>query len=523
MSSIKESRKEKIEELLGTPELLLQKNPFVRKGTLVKKDDNEVKKNSAKRVKIPERTYKEISQQDYLDELNPYTHQVLFDENVPHICVKSGEAGKIIEIEYKKMAIPFQVNIKDKKVLHLCGNPTEFTMLKKAPSDEETDLFLKFKEYWVLRNQEGMKTKFVNAQKSMGDAGLLYYFDYNGEIKSRILSYEDGYVICSHNDRNGDRLIESVYSIGEDNKEVIDSWDNVNHYRHEHIDNSDDSKATNDWTLVFTEPHGFSEIPLITHRGEVAWERAQSIIETYEIMYNIFTVIQKRHGWGILYIKGNFKATDQTVAGAIILNNTDPEGNGSADFKTPNNPEHMIEYMKDLRYEIQTAGGATFILPQDIKMSGDVSAIAIQLSQSLDNEEALKGVSEYQNVASKMCRLFKEGMAKELVNKGINTQAVTKYESLLINAKFVVWMPKSDSEYNQMLATMKGAGLISKKTGIEKNTQSKPDEENRIKTEELEAEEKAAKLAEQTATIAAVNSTTDNTSTSTDTTSLNEE
>ena len=41
-----------------------------------------------------------------------------------------------------------------------------------------------------------------------------------------------------------------------------------------------------------------------------------------------------------------------------------------------------------------------------------------------------------------------------------------------------------DNEYNQMLTVLRGAGLISKKTGIQKNTESTPDEESRIESEE---------------------------------------
>ena len=140
--------------------------------------------------------------------------------------------------------------------------------------------------------------------------------------------------------------------------------------------------------------------------------------------------------------------------------------------------------MESLFNEIQIGGGATILLPKDIKSSGDISGIAIQMTQSRDIETALQGVTEWQNVANKMMRLFKEGIGKELVNSGEDNTAYTRFIKLPVYSKFRIWRPFSESEYNQMLATLKGAGLLSVRTGIELNTASAPDELARVNTEE---------------------------------------
>ena len=82
-----------------------------------------------------------------------------------------------------------------------------------------------------------------------------------------------------------------------------------------------------------------------------------------------------------------------------------------------------------------------------------------------------------------MVRLFKYGLSKELVAKGENKTAITEFEDLHINAKFKVWKPMNDYEYNQMLTILTGAGILSKETGIEKNTESSPDELIRVEKE----------------------------------------
>ena len=117
-------------------------------------------------------------------------------------------------------------------------------------------------------------------------------------------------------------------------------------------------------------------------------------------------------------------------------------------------------------------------------MSGDVSGIAVQITQSMDLELANREAVEWQNVADKMMRLFKYGLAKELVNYDLNKTAITDFEELNINAKFKVWQPRNDYEYNQMLAMLKNAGILSIESGIELNTESKPDEKERIRREQ---------------------------------------
>lgn len=488
-----------IDELLADPEKLLEKKPFTR-GTVAGNNchygflDKEVSINGKIQATLSNIKRNVVSQDEFVRELDPMSHKVLFDENIPSITMKN-KKGQMYEIEYKKMAVPYQRLIRDKHVLHLCGNPMQFTLMNTEPDEKQNKAFIDFKQYWNLRNMDGMRTKAVSAQKSYGDAGLLFYFDYKGRIKARLLSYEDGYILCPHNDENGDRILESVYySVGD--TQYIDSYDDTYMYRYV-CEWNDDSVNPYSWRMEKPVPHGFSEIPLVTKRGRVAWDNVQSIIEVYEVIYNVFLVIQKRHGWGILYVKGNFKALSEKVAGAVILNDTSMEGNGSADFKTPPSPQNMIDTLGLMEETIQKGCGATFLLPKDVKSSGDISAQAIMLTQSLDIETALQGVIDWQNFADKMCRLFKEGLAKELVNNGKNLTAVTDFESIDINAKFKVWRPQNDTEYNNMLISLKGAGGISEETLIDKNTESSPDEKIRMKKqkeEEFKLKEKEMSL-----------------------------
>lgn len=478
---------EQINYLLADPERLLERKPFTRGADMstVESEEPTVYAGGRVRARLPKVKRNVISQDQYIAELDPNMHTVLFDENIPSICVKFND-GSFQDRQFMKTAIPFQRSIMEKQTLHMASMPMKFTLADKKPTDEMQMNFVMFKHYWDLRNQDGMKVKMVATAKSYGDAGLLFYMDRNGEIRSRLLSYADGYVICSHNDENGDRLMESVYYTVDD-KEYIDSWDDTYMYRYE-------LSAKGEWTLSKTA-HGFPEIPLITKRTSVAWEGVQSLCDSYETLYNIFQVLQKKWGWGMLYVKGRIDPKAQKIAGNIVLNDVSIEGKGDAKFLEPPSPQNMIQTLESIFDRIQIGSGTTFILPKDIHTSSDTSGVAVQMTQSLDIQTAKNGIVEWQNVADKMVRLFKHGLAIELRNKGILTEAVPQFAELNINAQFDIWQPYSEESYNQMLCTMKNSGILSQETATEQNTVSRPDEVVRIKKE---ADETFNKQLEQT-------------------------
>ena len=488
-----------LQDLLSHPNKLKTKAPFTR-GVDVKNGGSgsrTVVSGAKVDATIPRCMRVEVPQDQFLRELDPASHDVLFDDNIPCFHIKRND-GRSVEIKQERIAIPFQKLIKNKQLMHLTANPMQFTLIDQNPTDKQQDNFIVFKQYWDLRNQDGMKNKMVDTQLSVGDAGLLYYFDRKGCIKSRILAYPE-YILCPHNDQNGDRILESVYYTDlETNVEYIDSYDDTYRYRYTN-DAKEGDTAIEGWRWHEPVLHGFNEIPLVTKRGDVAWNNVQSAITAYEADYNILHVSVKKYGYNMLYVKGKFKDNGNKIAGAMILNDTSIEGKGEAKFLQYPKPDGALETLDLMLKSIQLGSSTTFLLPDDVKTGGDVAGIAIQLVQSLDLELAHQKVIEWQNVADKMVRLFKYGLAKELVAEKKNETAITDFEELNINAKFKVWKPLNDEAFNLNVATLKQAGVLSKETAIEVNTLSKPDEKARVRKEEEEAERKA--LAQQEATL----------------------
>lgn len=493
-----------IENLLLQPDNLLKKPPFYR-GIKINegKMGNTVKQNGTMTVKLPSMQREIVTQEQFAKELDVYSHDVLFDENIPSITVKIKDGG-FLDIKQTRMGIPFQVLIRDKQVRHLCVNETAHTLLNTNPSEKQQKNFIRFKQGWAAKNQEGAKTKFVQDQKSYGDAGLLYMFGEDGKLHTKNINFNDGYVIITHKDDYGKHILECLYYCVEDsegNKTIyLDCYDDEKITRFTQSGGNGDFASTTGWVRHSPVIHGFSENPLITKRGEVAWNRGQTAIESYESLYNVFNVIQKRHGWGILYVKGKFSQNAQRIAGNVVLNDSSLDPNADAKILNPASVTGTVETLKTLKETIEISCGTTFILPEDIKISGDASGLAVEMTQELDMATAQDGVIEWQNVASKMSRLFKEGLAKELVKSGENPTADTDFQELNIHSEFRVWKPKSEEAHNQMLTTLKGAGGISQQTLVEMNTVSTPDEMMRIQKEReaeiAEQEEQARRAAE---------------------------
>jgi len=488
-TSIKEKRKNKIREFLADPEKLLEKKPFTRGGELKTSDDNTIGMNTTVRATLPNFTRTIITQEEFMAELDPKCHKILFDKNVPFMTAWLEDGTQTI-VEYNKSSLAIQQRILYKNIVHICGNKTIHTLLNNTPSEEESRYFSKIKEMWEEYNIENGKYKLFESVWGIGDGGLLFYWDYSGKIRCRCLSFKDGYVICPQNDDNGDRLIESIY-YNSNGDEYIDSYDDTYFYRH--IKQKNDKGVVGAvWKLIETNPHGFKEIPLITKRSDPLHSPAQPLIEDYERLSCTYSALMNKYGSGIFYVKGNVVDDPRKPAGAHMMVDNSMDANADAKFLVPPEPSGLEKRRDELWHDIQTVTSTTFIHPKDISIGSDISGVAVKLTMSMDLEAAKKHVAEWQNVASKMMRLFKWGLAIELVNSrevGFE-RAITEFDKLHISSQFDVWMPQSEFEYNSMLIQLAGANGISKRTLVERNTESNPDELQRIDDEQAILEQK---------------------------------
>lgn len=490
---------------LGQPDELLKKKPFIRGGEYKNtKTDTEAGLTDVVTASLPELKGKIIGQETFLQEYNPSLHSINSNKSIPPFRFKiDGSEEEIVDVV---VASAKQKNIHTKQVLHLCANDLELTMLgsnddarqrtlfdkifgrnKDTNLDEksinEKMLFSKFKQEWSYRNLKQYRDKAVSIQKSTGDSGTLFVYDKKAnKTKIKNLSFADGYVIIPNYDEFGDTIAVSLYY---ETKEAyfIKTYTDTHVYTFKKDIITETNTVGNlEFTQVGSgEVHGFNTIPLIYKRGYVAWEFAQSAIEMYEIIMAINAVVMKRFGWNWLYFNGSIDNMSINAGdGVTVVTNTNPE-NEKADLKYINYPEaigidKMLEKLDD---EIQTASSTTMILPKYIKAGNDISGTAVKVTMSMDYELALQTANDWQEWCDKFVDLFCQALGRE-------EGRIDKYTSLRIKGCFKVWMPESETQYNQMILQLKQTNVISTLTATERCTVSAPDEYERILHEQMQ-------------------------------------
>ena len=106
--------KDLIAELLSDPVKLTQKKPFTRgaDATYEPTHPKDVHLNETIEAYLPAYRKHTVTQEQFMRELDENSHDVLFDDNIPSICLKTKNNG-FQEIKFSKMYVPFQKNIKN--------------------------------------------------------------------------------------------------------------------------------------------------------------------------------------------------------------------------------------------------------------------------------------------------------------------------------------------------------------------------------------------------------------------------
>jgi len=484
-----------IQWYLEDPSKLKDKKPFTRGGSLVPNSDIENITLTTKTTPYQSHLkLKEISQDTYLQEYDPSLHRIKFNNSIPHIAVRI--AGDIIPIEDMTLTAAYQKNIHANHVNHLTANPLEFTLCNvKAKNrkglmgkilslikedDDTTERFQEVKQEWLLHNMESIKYDVISKQQKVADVGLLFSFDKDkNRLICKVYSYDDGYIVIPNYNEFGEQIACSIYYKIDDGTEIIDTYDDKNHYRIYQATENEESE--NGW-IIRIEKHGFSKCPLLYKRGKVAWEYAESSIEMWELMKNINAIALKRFGTFGLVLTGEMnKDSFQRDSSTLIINLSADTSNGKQDAKVINFPEpqKMIEYLDSLERDISTFSSTSFITPKDITSSNS-GGNGIFLSMKNDFALATQSVADWSEFTNDMIYLFQEGLSLE---SGITN----KYTDLKICARIKPWSMESDTTKITNLAME--SKWLSKQSIIEKSPDAAPDEMKRIADESASIQE----------------------------------
>ena len=323
------------------------------------------------------------------------------------------------------------------------------------------------KSQWAWRNMDYWFSRAINACKQVGNCGIL--FQYDKELNKTIVTtynYEDGYQVVPNYDEYGFEIARSlVYQV--DDKIVIDTYDNRKHYR---IVQSDTTAGG--WEIV-SEIHGFSRCPLLTKRGKVAWEYAETSIEMWELMTNINAIALKRFGTFALAFWGEMDSESfKRDSSTLIINLSSDTTQGKQDAKVLEFPEPqtMDKYLKTLEEKISLFSSTSFITPKDITTSNS-GGNGIALAMSNDYALATQSAIDWKMFINDMFYLFQEGL--DLENNGVD-----KFSQLQVAAKIIPWSLETNN--TKITNLQMEAKWLSMKTIIEKSPDAAPDEEERI-------------------------------------------
>lgn len=477
---------------LEDPTRLELKKPFVRGGELGEKATNEdIKLTTKTSPKQSTLSFKEITQDTYLQEYYPSLHRILFNRSVPHIAVKVG--GQTVDIDDLTLTASYQKNIHAAHVLHLSAQPMEFTLCNISPkkskgllnkvlslgkNDNDNDIsdrFQEFKQEWVLRNMESIKYDVISKQQKLADVGLLYSYDkLKNKFTCNVYSYDEGYIVVPNYNEFGEQIACSICYNTDDKTKVIDTYNDTYHYR------IYQEKEQVGWTIE-SEIHGFSRCPLLYKRGTVAWEFAESSIEMWELMANINAVALKRFGTFGLVLTGEMNEESfKRDASTLIINLSADTSGGkqSADVLKFPEPQKMLDYLDYLETRISIFSSVSFITPKDITSTGS-GGNGIFLAMKNDLALATQSVSDWADFTNAMAYLFQEGLSLE-------SNSDKKYTDLKICARLKPWSMESETTKITNLAME--SKWLSRQSIIEKSPDSAPDEMDRIAKEAIETQ-----------------------------------
>lgn len=480
-----------IDWYLESPDRLLKKKAFTRGGKIVHQQENLslVALNASTSSSFSQLNQYEVTQDQYLQEYDPTLHKIKYNKSIPKIAVQVG--GRSLVIDDMVLCASFQKVIHAAHVLHLTANPMLFTLCNR--DDNSKELFDEYKQEWLLHNMESVKYEAISKQKKVGDVGVLFTYDPNrkkGDVN--VYSYDEGYIVIPNYNEYREQIACSLY-YQIDGANVIDTYDDTYHYRC--IQNTGNIKNNDfDW-VVEREKHGFSRCPLLYHRGKVAWEYAESMIEMWELMANINAIALKRFGTFGLVLTGQMDEKSFIRDNSTLIINLDSDTSmGKQDAKTIEFPEpqKMIDYLDFLVEQISIASSTSFITPKDITSTGS-GGNGIFLSMKNDLALATQSVNDYARFTNGMARL-----AQELFS--LESGRTNKFTNLRIQARFSAWSMESTTTKITNLAMEKA--WLSNQTIVENSPSAAPDELERLRKEQNDNKSEQIEVAKKAENIA---------------------
>ena len=174
--------------------------------------------NSYESAEAPSQLYQAITQDKFLTELDPRSHDINSRAIYPDKLIIDPATGLATGITYvARVSVALQQTIATKQCVHLFANPLKFTQRKNG----NTELFTRFKEYWTERNISSALYLQAKSALTTGDGAICFFMSATKKLSYKIWSYRDGDMLIPVYAENGVDMKMFIRRYTRDRKSVV--------------------------------------------------------------------------------------------------------------------------------------------------------------------------------------------------------------------------------------------------------------------------------------------------------------
>jgi hypothetical protein len=434
-------------------------------------------------AKAPTMKFQKITQDTFLAELNPESHDInnpfIYPDKIIKSIVRNAdgieeEVQTLTQVARVSMAI--QQMIATKQCVHLWANKPKFTSRR----DGNSDMFMRFKEYWTERNASSALYLMAKSALTTGD-GAIYFFMTSIGLAYKVWSYSNGDQLIPVYKSNGvdmEMFIRRYYTVHEGYDQAMDT-----------IDVYDDRTVSRyildkkSWTKIGnTEPHGFLQIPVAYHReDDVAWGKGQELINKIERLLSDIRESNSYFSFGIMFLAGDDVKVlpPKTSQGKVIISEN-PESN--AKMLEQNDMSAALKFEFDQYWKQLCRITGTVVIDMELLKGGDQSGAYIKNLYNDAIQYALDARPRWQPVLEKIVSIVKEGLGRE-------EKKTLDYKSLVVISEPDIYVPMNIAEEVRLVNESLTAGAISVETAAETHYLASPNEVNRLNNQKIKENE----------------------------------
>ena len=468
---------------------LLKKKVFVRAAPSITFPYNTLSTTSVNEyveANVPNVRFKKVTQDQFLAELDPRSHDINNKEIYPDKTIKTpviidGEEQEQVTVtEVARVSLSLQLTIATKQCVHLWAKPPKFTSKRQS----NLDLFMRFKEYWTERNSQSALYLMAKDALTTGDGAICFFMN-EGRLSYKNWSYKDGDMLIPIYKRNGitlEKFVRRYMSIPDGEENAVDTIDIYNETSYMQLVNRGLK-----WEVMIPETlHGFTQIPIAYHReNDVAWGAGQDLIDKLERLLSDVRESNAYFAFGIMFLSGDDVKVlpPKTSQGKVIISQ-DPNANAKILEHQDISGAIKFEYEQYMKQLNQNTG--TVIIDPETLKGGDQSGAYIKNLYNNAIQYAMDAKPRWQPVLEKVVSITKEGL--EIEEKNLS------YRELVVISEPDIYVPMNIAEEVRLINESLIAKAISQQTASENNFFAVPDEYSRISSEKITESSNISKI-----------------------------